>query len=406
MKRKEDEPGCVVGDDGGSAHRVVIGLQAGKLVVVGDEPQPAGEALIVVGVTGVEKHLLVPDDILQEFAVGERGPADIVGGEACQVEPVPREPFGMVREPAPVTLDMDQRGLLPESAYRRENRHGRGGIVEVGGTPRDRNASAMEPVPGGGDRLGHPRRHVCRPQPLEFRRAEGGLDRGDRLRGHVVLAEIPEGGERGARRLAGELQPPAVRGVDHPDGDVGDPDGAARCAGMEHGRRRHLGAELEPARGFRAAGKERNDERRAAGPPAGPGPSGAAARSRVRRRRAGPADLRQAGARWPRRRRADGPHQGRSDADAPPVRRRGDRDALRGGVRQPATGPARAGAERADRVRELDQALRVARTIVNALARAGLPAIAARDTEPSAEGARPRDVTEEPRRRAAPQPPL
>ena len=37
---------------------------------------------------------------------------------------------------------------------------------------------------------------------------------------------------------------------------------------------------------------------------------------------------------------------------------------------------------------------------------AGLPAIAARDTEPSAEGARPRDVTEEPRRRAAPQPPL
>ena len=134
MKRKEDEPGCVVGDDGGGgAHRVVIGLQAGKLVVVGDEPQPAGEALIVVGVTGVEKHLFVPDDILQEFAVGERGPADIVGGEACQVEPVPREPFGMVREPAPVTLEMDQRGLLPESAYRRENRHGRGGIVEVGG---------------------------------------------------------------------------------------------------------------------------------------------------------------------------------------------------------------------------------------------------------------------------------
>ena len=55
---------------------------------------------------------------------------------------------------------------------------------------------------------------------------------------------------------------------------------------------------------------------------------------------------------------------------------------------------------------ELDRALRVARTIVNALARAGLPAIAVRDTEPSAEGARPRDVAAQRRRRAAPQPPL
>ena len=55
---------------------------------------------------------------------------------------------------------------------------------------------------------------------------------------------------------------------------------------------------------------------------------------------------------------------------------------------------------------ELDRALRVARTIVNALARAGLPAIAGRDTEPSAEGARPRDVARERRRRPAPQPPL
>ena len=108
-------------------------MQAGKLVVVGDEPQPAVEALILVGVTGVEKNPFVPDDILQEFAVGERGPADIVGGESCQVGPVPREPFGMVCEPAPVALDMDQRGLLPESAYRREDRHSRGGIVEVGG---------------------------------------------------------------------------------------------------------------------------------------------------------------------------------------------------------------------------------------------------------------------------------
>ena len=55
---------------------------------------------------------------------------------------------------------------------------------------------------------------------------------------------------------------------------------------------------------------------------------------------------------------------------------------------------------------ELDRALRVARTIVNALARAGLPAIAGRDTEPAAEGARPRDVARERRRRPAPQPPL
>ena len=113
---------------------------------------------------------------------------------------------------------------------------------------------------GGGpaaERLGHPCRHVCRAQPLEFRRAEGGLDRGGRLRGHVVLAEIPEGGERGARRLTGELKPPAVRGMDHPDGDVADPDGVARCAGMEHGRDRHLGAELEPARGFGAVDLDR-----------------------------------------------------------------------------------------------------------------------------------------------------
>ena len=55
---------------------------------------------------------------------------------------------------------------------------------------------------------------------------------------------------------------------------------------------------------------------------------------------------------------------------------------------------------------ELDRALRMARTIVNALARAGLPAIAVRGAEPSAEGARPRDVARERRRRAAPQPPL
>ena len=49
---------------------------------------------------------------------------------------------------------------------------------------------------------------------------------------------------------------------------------------------------------------------------------------------------------------------------------------------------------------ELDQALRVARTIVNALARAGLPAIAVRSAEPSAEGAR--HATSPHGRRAAP----
>ena len=58
------------------------------------------------------------------------------------------------------------------------------------------------------------------------------------------------------------------------------------------------------------------------------------------------------------------------------------------------------------RPEEVDRALRVARTIINALARAGLPAIALRDTGPSAEGARPRDVAARRPSRAAPQPPL
>ena len=55
---------------------------------------------------------------------------------------------------------------------------------------------------------------------------------------------------------------------------------------------------------------------------------------------------------------------------------------------------------------ELDQALRVARTIVNALARAELPAIAVRTAEPAAEGARPRGVAAQRQRRTDPQPPL
>ena len=55
---------------------------------------------------------------------------------------------------------------------------------------------------------------------------------------------------------------------------------------------------------------------------------------------------------------------------------------------------------------ELDRALRVARTIVNALARAGLPTIAVRDTESADDGARPRGVARERRRPGAPEPPL
>ena len=48
----------------------------------------------------------------------------------------------------------------------------------------------------------------------------------------------------------------------------------------------------------------------------------------------------------------------------------------------------------------------MARTIVNAFDRAGLPTIAIRSSEPSAEGARPRGVAARRRRRTAPQPPL
>ena len=74
-------------------------------------------------------------------------------------------------------------------------------------------------------------------------------------------------------------------------------------------------------------GGRRNDER-AAGPPAGPGPGGTAARGSVRRGRAGPAHLRQAGARRSRRRRADGPERGHRQALGQRVRHplRGTRD--------------------------------------------------------------------------------
>ena len=73
---------CVVADDAGVAHGVVVRLQDGELVVVGNETQPAVEALIVVGVAGVEEHLLVLDYILEEVTVGERSLADSVVGEA------------------------------------------------------------------------------------------------------------------------------------------------------------------------------------------------------------------------------------------------------------------------------------------------------------------------------------
>ena len=108
--------------------------------------------------------------------------------------------------------------------------------------------SALSLAPSGGvEHLRHPCRHVCGSQSIGG--AESGRD-GDRLGGYVVLAEVPEGGESGTRCLASELQAATVRGVNHPDGDAADPDRAARGTRMEHGRRRHLGAELEPAGGL------------------------------------------------------------------------------------------------------------------------------------------------------------
>ncbi len=62
------------------------------------------------------------------------------------------------------------------------------------------------------------------------------------LRRRVVLAEIPQRRQREAGRLASELEPAAVRGVDHPDGGgVADPDRAARCARVVHGLHRRRG---------------------------------------------------------------------------------------------------------------------------------------------------------------------
>ena len=109
---------CVVADDAGVAHGVVVRLQDGELVVVGNETQPAVEALIVVGVADVEEHLLVLDYILEEITVGERSLADSVVGEALEVEPVAGESVGAVRQPAAVACDMDERRLLPKGTGR------------------------------------------------------------------------------------------------------------------------------------------------------------------------------------------------------------------------------------------------------------------------------------------------
>ena len=46
------------------------------------------EALIVVGVAGIEEDFLVPNDVFQEIAFEDCGLANIVGRKACQVEPV------------------------------------------------------------------------------------------------------------------------------------------------------------------------------------------------------------------------------------------------------------------------------------------------------------------------------
>ena len=121
----------VVANDAGAAHVVVVRSQGRELIVVGHETQAAVEAVIVVGVAGVEEHLLVPDDVGEEFAVSQCGPADGVGGKAREIEPVAGEPVGTVGEPAAVAFDMDERRLLPEGALGRKDRHGRTGIVEA-----------------------------------------------------------------------------------------------------------------------------------------------------------------------------------------------------------------------------------------------------------------------------------
>ena len=102
-------------DDGGGAHGLVVGSQIGKLIVVGDKPKPAIEALIVVGATGVEKHPLVPDDIFEELAIGESGAADTGIFDR-----------GRIGEPDRVAVGADADVVLAVS------RKGVGGAVESG----------------------------------------------------------------------------------------------------------------------------------------------------------------------------------------------------------------------------------------------------------------------------------
>ncbi len=52
-------------------HGVVIDPQAGELVGIRDEPPPAVEAMVVVGVARAEEHFLVPDHIRRQSAVSD-----------------------------------------------------------------------------------------------------------------------------------------------------------------------------------------------------------------------------------------------------------------------------------------------------------------------------------------------
>ena len=94
-----------------------------------ERARPTIQTAVVMSVTRVEKHALVPDDILQQRAVGERSPAHIVPGEERQVEPVPRQPVGTARQSAPAAFDIHQRRSLPEGTFCGEDRHCRPGIA-------------------------------------------------------------------------------------------------------------------------------------------------------------------------------------------------------------------------------------------------------------------------------------
>ena len=98
----------VCADDASDAHGVVVGFEAGKLVLIRNESKAAVQAMIVVGVACIEENLLVSDDVLKEGPVGERGVAGAVPGETGEVEPVPGEPLRPGRQPSAVAFDMDE----------------------------------------------------------------------------------------------------------------------------------------------------------------------------------------------------------------------------------------------------------------------------------------------------------